>query len=228
VAAGGDGDITNLITSCEPCNLGKSDKLLSDTSVLAKSRAQMEELQERREQLEMLMAWRVGLRDLADETLDRVAGYWHELAPGWIINEQGRINLKKWLRQFSVEEILRAMDTSAEQYLVFDEKAVVTGESWEQAFAKIPGICRVERAAVSDPDLKELYYIRGILRNRLNYFDAPKAMEWLKSARSWEISLDELREMARRVKNWTQFRSAIAEMIDAQRSALGEDEGDEL
>jgi 5-methylcytosine-specific restriction endonuclease McrA len=49
VSNGGSDDITNLITSCAPCNSGKSDKTLDDRSFIAKSRQGMEQLQERRE-----------------------------------------------------------------------------------------------------------------------------------------------------------------------------------
>ena len=78
------------------------------------------------------------------------------------------------------------MDVAAEQYLGFQDDGSVTSESWEKAFGKIPGICRVERASKDDPDLKDIYYIRGIVRNRLDgrYFDNAKALEWLRAARS--------------------------------------------
>jgi 5-methylcytosine-specific restriction endonuclease McrA len=55
ISKGGSNDITNLITSCEFCNSGKGDKTLDDRSTVAKSRQQMEKLQERREQLEIMM-----------------------------------------------------------------------------------------------------------------------------------------------------------------------------
>ena len=86
VSKGGTNDITNLITSCQACNTGKSDKLLDQNSAVAKSRTQLEQLQERREQLEMMMAWMEGLRELKDAAIDRVSNYWHELAPGYTVN----------------------------------------------------------------------------------------------------------------------------------------------
>jgi hypothetical protein len=83
VAGGGTNEITNLITACATCNSGKRDRPLSEQAAVSKARAQIEELQERREQLELMMLWREGLRDLNEETTDRLAGYWAELAPGW-------------------------------------------------------------------------------------------------------------------------------------------------
>ena len=51
VAEEGTNDLLNLITSCSDCNAGKSDRRLSDTSVIDKQRQQLEELQERKEQI---------------------------------------------------------------------------------------------------------------------------------------------------------------------------------
>ncbi len=90
-------------------------------------------------------------------------------------------------------------------------------------FSKIPGICRVEREGKKDPALKEIYYIRGILRKRLSYFDEGRALQWLKAARSWGVSLDELREIALEVRSWTQFGNAIDDVISRQRKIFGEE-----
>src|SRR5207247_112102 len=132
-------------------NAGKSDKTLSDQSAIAKAKAQMDELQERREQLELMMEWQAGLANLAEETVERVADYWYKLAPGFTLNENGKQSVRKWLRQFPLDEILKAMDASADTYLVFQENGEVTEESWERAWHYIQGICRVNRASKENP-----------------------------------------------------------------------------
>jgi hypothetical protein len=218
VSKGGDSDIANLVTACAACNAGKRDRRLDDNSALAKQRAQLEELQERREQLEMLMAWKKGLKDLKGDTLGEVCSYWHDLAPGYVVNDNGRRTLSKWLRNFSLEEVIHAMDIAAEQYLNFEEDCSVTAESWEKAFSKIPGICRVERESKEDPEIKDLYYIRGIARNTCRYyFDNAKALELLKIARSWDVPMSELRDIASRATSWTKFRNRIHEAIEYQQ-----------
>src|SRR5688500_7373339 len=52
VAKGGEDDVMNLITSCVDCNAGKRDRTLDDSSVVSRQRSQLQELQERREQLD--------------------------------------------------------------------------------------------------------------------------------------------------------------------------------
>lgn len=226
VSDGGTNDLTNLITACMPCNLGKRDVPLDDHAAVNKARAQMDELQERREQLELMMQWRESLRDLDGEAVDRLAEYWQKHTPGWSVNDNGKRKIKKWLQQFSVDEICSAMDVAATQYLELNE-ARVTEESWGVAFDKILGICRVTRASQTDPDIKQLYYIRGILRNRIpGYFDDAKALQYLKNARSWDVPFDELSDMARGVRNWTQFTTRIGEAIELHQedSSDGADE----
>lgn len=219
VSKGGTNEIVNLVTSCTSCNLGKSNILLDDQSAVSKARAQMQELQDRREQLDMMMAWREGLRALKGEAIAKLCRYWEKHTPGWAVNDNGKKNIDKWLSTFSIEEITQAMDIAVAQYLELDNDGQVTGESWDTGFNKIPGICIVERQSKEQPDIKDLYYIRGILRNRLQgYFDNAKAIRWLRAARSWGVTIDELREMAISVKNWSQFSTAIDELIESKKS----------
>lgn len=227
VVDGGTNDLTNLITSCAACNLGKRDVPLDDHAAVNKSRAQLDELQERREQLELMMQWREGLRDLDQETADRVATYWNEHTPGRSVSDHGKQKIKKWLREFSASEICAAMDAASTQYLTFDDARNTTAESWDRAFNMILGICRVNRASRDEPDLKQLYYIRGILRKRLpGYFDEAKALQYLRNARTWDITVDDLGALARRVTSWTKFCDGIDDMIGRRREELGESDSD--
>jgi len=216
-AGGGRNDVANFVTACASCNSGKSDRRLDDNTAVTKQRVQLEELQERRDQLEMLLEWKQGLNALKEDTITELCHYWEGLAPGFTVNDNGRRNIQKWLRRFQLDEILHAMDVAAEQYLAFADTGVVTDTSWEEAFGKIPGICRVERASKEDPDLKELYYIRGIARNNCSSFNATEALDLLKAARSWDVPLDELRQVALQARSWTRFRNDICDIIDEHK-----------
>jgi hypothetical protein len=219
VIDGGSSDITNLITACAGCNLGKGPVALSDDSVLQKSRRQLEDLQERREQLEMLMEWREGLRDIAEQGVERLAEYWYRLAPGFTLNEHGKQQLRKWSKRYTAEELTSAMNAAADQYIEFTDEEVAEEKSWNAAFLKIPAICKISRMAEHEPEIKELYYIRGILRNRLTYyFNHGKALEYLRAARSWDVSLDELRQIAVTVSSWTQFQHRLSDAIGRKKA----------
>lgn len=147
---GGKNDLTNLLTSCAPCNMGKGARTLDDDTAVSKSRAQMEDLQARREQLEMMMRWREGLRDLEDEGIDRVGEYWEKLVPGWPPNDGGKAKLRKMLREFGLSEVLSAIDISVDTYLRYTDNGDVGEESAQFTFNKIGGICFNTRQRAAD------------------------------------------------------------------------------
>ena len=61
VANGGDNDILNLVTACKECNRGKGARLLDDHAAVKAKRNQLDELAERREQIEMMYQWQLEL-----------------------------------------------------------------------------------------------------------------------------------------------------------------------
>lgn len=166
VAEGGTSDILNLITSCHGCNSGKGARPLSDNSMLEKQRQQIEELEERRQQLEMMLLWRDELASFGEGIIDAVVLSLDENT-GRVPNKNGRAHIKKWLKKYSVEEILTAADESADVYLIYvnDE---CTAPSWELFFKKIPVFAKIQKDSVAKPYLRDLFYMRGIVRNRVD------------------------------------------------------------
>jgi uncharacterized protein (UPF0305 family) len=171
----------------------------------------------------MMMEWHQGLKDLDEETIKKLTDYWENLAKGYTINENGVSKIKKLIKKFDFDEILRAMDVAATQYLEWDGE-VVSSESWELAFSKIGAIISVERKSEENPDLKDFYYIRGILKNRLNYYNPKLTIEWLEAARSWGAKIEELKEIAGTTKNWTTFSTDIDNIIDRYKKEIEDEE----
>ncbi len=116
VAKGGENDILNLITSCFECNSGKSDRLLSDNSVVSIQRKQMEELSQRREQLDMLIAWKKILTDKSYE-VDSIVNFFNEKNDSTIsLTPIGIKNLKSLMKRFTIENILDAINDIYDKY----------------------------------------------------------------------------------------------------------------
>lgn len=210
VSKGGDNNILNLVTCCFDCNSGKRDRKLDDNSVVQKQRDQLEELQERKEQIEMLLSWQKELRNIKTTLIDDLKEYWEELAPGFSITENGLKRIKKLLNEFDYDEIIKAMEASAEGYLVFNnDTETVTQTSWETAYSKIDRIAKVQKETKENPDLKELFYIRGILRNRIKYYDAGLSISLLKSARNVGVDIEDLRQLALTAYDMDEFEERI-------------------
>ena len=226
VSKGGTNDLLNLITSCVDCNLGKSDRTLADTTIIDRKRTQMEGLQERREQIEMMMDWQRGLVELDQYLVEQVAEFWAELVEPYQLNEQGLKSLKKLLRQHNADEIMEAMRIAIKQYLQYDDDQL-TQESVSHAWSKIGGICKNKKLEKSKPYMRELFYIRGILRKRLNYLNEWQCLKLLEEAYQCGASPEKLKEHACNVRNWTQWRQDIETFIessDEPDSASDEDE----
>jgi len=213
VAEGGTNHMTNLITACFDCNMGKKHRLLDDNSVLEKQKQQLEELNERRLQLEMMMEWREGLIQIDNDKL-AIAQEKFEEAALCTVNENGLKKLRTMIKKFPFDIVLDSIDVSVNQYLKSDGEGYYTSESIEKAFNTIGKICTNKLKDREKPYLKDLYYIRGILRNRLTYFDDHKAFALLERAYLAGASIESLREFSKEVRNWTDFRIELEDFIE--------------
>jgi 5-methylcytosine-specific restriction endonuclease McrA len=216
VAKGGTNDILNLIAACKDCNSGKSDRVLTDTSILDKQRQQLEDLQERKEQIEMMFQWQKGLLGLDDQVIDQLAKYWSEKVEGYSLNENGINGLKRLKRKFEIDEIMSAINIAVEKYIEYKD-GNPTQESVDLAWKKVGGICTFKRLEKEDPDGSRLYYIRGILRNRLRYLNYPMAIQLLRAAVEANASIDSLEEHAKNVRNWSNWCDDITNFIKIQK-----------
>lgn len=216
VAKGGKNNIQNLITSCVDCNFGKGARLLSDQTAVEKIQKQSEELQDRRNQLEMMMQWQQELDSAQDDASNMIAEYWQSQTKGqYSLSDAGIVILKKLLKKFSVQEILAATKIAADAYLEISNTEF-TKESVVLAWSKVGGICNINRQKADDPEISDLYYIRGIIRNRIGggYYDANKAIILLKKAKQANATIESLKNFAMTVRNWTNFRNGIESYLE--------------
>jgi 5-methylcytosine-specific restriction endonuclease McrA len=213
VSQDGTNDIMNLITSCFDCNNGKRAKLLSDDTIIKKQKSQLEALQERKEQIEMMFEWKKGMLEIDDQITNQLADYWSELVTGFSLNDNGKASLKKISRKYALDEIMTAMKIATEQYLII-EKEVITHESVENAWKKIPGICYNRKLEKDNPDLARLYYIRRVMQNKFRYVNDNEAIIMLKKAHKLGASLKSLEDHVRSVRNWSEWYDGIEEFIN--------------
>lgn len=134
VAEGGTNDTFNLITSCIDCNRGKGKRMLTDTQTVDRQRKHLAELNEMREQTEMMIEWRKELMELETHQSNEIAKMIQETG-SVRVTDTGMQKLKKMVREFGFPEVMTAVEIAIEQY--YDG----TKESMTFAFAKIGGIC---------------------------------------------------------------------------------------
>ena len=130
VSKGGDNDLLNLITSCKDCNRGKSNKLLSDKSAVERQKKQLDDLNEMREQAEMLIQWKQELMSIAGGQIDAIDALIVSMT-GYSMNDTGRNNMRLYLKRFGFNEVYEATEIAYTKY----------HWDWELAFKRIGGIC---------------------------------------------------------------------------------------
>ena len=195
VSKDGDNHPLNLITACHDCNAGKSNVLLDDKSTLSKQKKQLDLLQEKREQQEMMFEWQEALLNIDKEKIDRIASYWNQHTPELHFPEGGKHVIKQWLKRYSLEEILVAMDAAARSYLKYSGDGKCTADSWVEAVNKIPNICGVKRAKLKNPDLEEMLKLRYHFSKRAIWFKPHQyhyVLDLIKLGRERGISFDRL------------------------------------
>jgi hypothetical protein len=208
VANGGGNDLLNLITACEGCNLGKGARTLSDRSEIEKQRAQLDELNERREQLEGMLAWREGLLDIDDQVLDSASDLWSRFFTSQQLTPTGRRDLQKLIDKFGLDIVLDAITRAGRSYVKTDRDGKTTGESANLAFSKLGGICYYIKNPDKNDD-SDIFYVRGILRRRLSYVNEGLCVRLLKDAKTLNVNMDSVKGLAKSVRSWTEFRDAI-------------------
>lgn len=204
VSKGGDNDISNLITSCFDCNRGKSSKKLTDKQSIKLQKEELNKLNKRREQLQMMAEWRKELLKTEEKEIDILLEILNEnLTTPFDFTEYGRKHMKKLIKKYGLKEIIECSGIAYEQY-----------EDRETALDKIGAIAYMRALQKENPDLKGLYYIRGIIKNRLCYYDSQTTMILLKEARKYGASLESLKEVALSCRDWDDFKKSLRTFIE--------------
>ena len=204
VSKGGDNDILNLVTSCSECNNGKSNRLLNDDSVVQKQKEQLKELNEKREQLRMMIEWCEELKRLDEDVIDSVKEYVEKTFKA-SVSEHGEKTIGKWIKRFDLNLIFECIDRAAVTY-------IKTGDVEEinKAFEMVPRICsRVKRKKETGIDERALFYCRGIIKKRFTYCNDQLAISLLRQAAAQGHDEDELKDYALSCRNWTEWKGIM-------------------
>lgn len=165
VSKGGDNDITNLITSCAPCNFGKGAREISDDSAVRRQKLQLDELNIRREQLEMMSSWRAGLKGIEELEVDEVVSLMNDHFHPASMNDVGKKKVARLVKKHGLKTMLTAVDKTCEINLRYGPSGDPTRESCEKA---IENLAKSLRIINDPPHLHRIRYINGIARNRVS------------------------------------------------------------
>ena len=161
VSKGGDNDISNLITACFDCNRGKSDKKLTDKQSAKLQKEELDKLNARREQLEMIAEWRKELLNLMNESIDKIVEIINqEFYLDIHLTDYGRRNFSKRIKKYGFEETLESSLIAFERY-----------DDIETALRKIDGILYMRKLEYENPEKAVYIRLLSLVKRRFNYYN---------------------------------------------------------
>lgn len=196
VSKGGKNEMINLVTSCFDCNNGKSNVELSDDTAVKKQEKQLLEIAERKEQLDMMLKWRDSMNDIENEMVNAVDKAFRNNTE-WGISEHGKKKVRKWLKEFSLNEILDAVDIAINSY--YDD----TEEGWKLAFNKVAGICVNKKRQAEDPRYYRCNYLAKVARSNFSYCDDRRLKNYLMSIVGQEEDFESAKSIIYSARNWS-------------------------
>lgn len=155
VARGGTNDIMNYITACKECNAGKKHRELSDQTVIQKQKRQLDDLEDRRQQLKMMVQWREEIENMDSElvvSIKRIIDRGLNIY-GKEVSGKGKETIRGWLKKFDYNEICEAINSALQQDI-------------NNFWSTVPKILQIRKSIGKGWYIKDIYYIRKILINR--------------------------------------------------------------
>lgn len=140
VVEGGENDILNLVTACRDCNRGKGKTQLCDDTVIKKQQKQLIELAEKKEQNDMMILWKKELLKITEDQIDSINDLVFSIT-GWELSNVGKRDIRKYLKEFSFQEVYDATETSFGHYYDDTSTDQHASKSFNLALSKIGGIC---------------------------------------------------------------------------------------
>lgn len=207
VSKGGGNEILNLISSCWDCNRGKAGKKLNDTTVIDKQMEQLAHLQERRNQLDMLLQWKTGLVDNSESEFDKVHSYFKALTK-FGFSESGQKKLKTWVKKYGAANVIESMD---EAYRLYYD-ASREDDNVEFVIGKIHPIClrktlTPEQRAISERVGLVIKKAKNKFYNRFDYHESVIAIKRFMSA--YDENIDALEIITDEADNYRDWKGQL-------------------
>lgn len=207
ISGGGKNEIMNLVTSCKDCNRGKGAKKLSDNQIIKQQQDQLKEINEKREQLKLLLKWKKELEKFDNEQVEIIDNMIQEVSCR-CLSDTGKESIKKHIKKYGINEVIESTKISISQYYKNDDK------NMSKVIDYIPKICATRLRSKEDPLYPKKAYIKGIVRNRLGLYNEGRLMMALNLLFDSGADPETIIDIAKYAKNWTKFWDTLNDTFD--------------
>jgi hypothetical protein len=190
-----------------------------------KQKKQLDNLQEKREQFNMMYEWRKGLDGLTSEAARMITEHIESKVEPFVLSKSAKKNLEKTINKYDFDDILNAINISESTYLRYEVDDTLEPDSVKNFFSKITGI--LVNSSRSPLELK-ISRIKGIGRKQFDNWEPQKGAivlsKMLKKMRSYPGSSDEsilavlentIEPMTQDAKSWRQWKWMMEEFLEA-------------
>lgn len=209
VKNGGKNDLLNLVTSCFECNRGKGAREISDNSAVNIQREQLEEKNERIEQMKMIVKWKESVKEEEKIFFDSIIDMYDDYVCGeYSLSEFGENKIKKCIKSFGYSIAYDGMEIAFNQYFKGDV------ESLENLMNKYTGICNNLYTKENDPDKYYKGRIIAALKSNGHYVDYSYVNEFVEQNFIDDEALAKINIIAKKCTSSQKFWNRIEkEMI---------------
>lgn len=197
VKEGGTNDIMNLITSCFDCNRGKGKRKLSANEELKKQQEQLKLINEKRNQLEMLLRWKEELNKFEETQVDEIEKLLSVTNNSF--SDYGREDCKKTIKKYGFDEVYESTKISLKQYYDGSEESIT------KTFNMIPRICYTRERDKKEPLYSKKKYIEGTLRNKFPIYNQQRLNKMLNEIIVSDEDYYNVYDIAKNCNCWSSF-----------------------
>lgn len=201
VVEGGSNDLINLITSCFDCNRGKGKRQLNDDSVAKLEKQELNKLKLRKEQMDFYVEWKKELINVVDKEYEALEDLFATIGREW--TESGKREVVKLIKKYGFKECYDSLEICIDQYKP------------EQVGDKLSKVLAGRKSLKENPHLKDVYYIRAIVKNRMHCVDW-KAKDLIETAILSGYPVEDLKTLAKTSKNWSQWKWDMEDIINGR------------
>lgn len=108
VADGGGNEDTNLVTACEPCNLGKSARLLADIPQSLSDKAAA--VKEREAQIKGYQSVMDGQRLRIEDDAEIVREVYEQFVDGMTLSDSAMVSVRNFVENLGRHDVVKAME----------------------------------------------------------------------------------------------------------------------
>lgn len=202
----GKNDILNLVTSCFECNSGKSDRLLADNTIIEIQRNQIDELQERKNQIEMMLKWKLELSNIVQDESKKVIEYYNSKWEEFDLNEFSQKDVRGLVKKYGAIKVIDMIDECYLKYGVpSNEKA-----SFGYVLSKIKSTLKFN--SLNKEEQAETLLVRQALRiakSKFYTFDYEEATRVISSFTRRGGTGDELVDITNESSKFSEWKQVL-------------------